>query len=90
MAEKNVIIALVLSFFVSGLGNVYNGLTTRGIVEFVVALIIGILNWLTSSTIVMIIAFIWGLYVLYDTYVCTNAINNNQAIPLLLTQIDLQ
>jgi TM2 domain-containing membrane protein YozV len=89
MAEKNMIIALVLSFFVTGLGNVYNGLTMRGLVEFVIAIVLGLLNMYVSS-IFVIIALLWALYVLYDTYQCTNAINNNETIPLLLTQIDLQ
>ena len=89
MAEKNMIIAMVLSFILTGIGNVYNGLTTRGAVEFIINCVLGILN-LYVSPIFLIINIIWWIYVLYDTYVCTNAINNNQAIPLLLTQIDLQ
>ena len=35
MAERNMLIAMVLSFFFY-LGNVYNGLMKRGLVEFVV------------------------------------------------------
>ena len=88
MAEKNMIIALVLSFLFY-LGNVYNGLKRRGAVEFVVGIILNILYY-TVSSVFGILVFIWFIYVLYDTYICTNAINNNEAIPLFLTQIDLE
>ncbi|RAP54573.1 MAG: hypothetical protein BZ137_01425 [Methanosphaera sp. rholeuAM130] len=89
MAEKNMIIAVILSLIITGLGNVYNGLITRGAVEFVIGLVLGLLG-MYVSIIFSIIGIVWALYVIYDTYLCTNAINNNQAIPLLLTQIDLQ
>ena len=88
MAERNMLIAMVLSFFFY-LGNVYNGLTKRGLVEFVVGFILNLLYYTVSSTI-GIPVFIWFIYVLYDTYVCTKAINNNQVIPKFLTQIDLE
>ncbi|MBE6486152.1 MAG: hypothetical protein E7Z85_04835 [Methanosphaera stadtmanae] len=89
MAEKNMIIALVLSFLITGLGLVYDGLIKRGIVSFVIGVIVALLNYYVSS-IFSIIGLIWALYVLYDTYQCTKAINNNQAIPLFLTQVDLE
>ncbi|MBR0471509.1 MAG: hypothetical protein IJI98_02275 [Methanosphaera sp.] len=88
MAEKNMIIAMLLSFFFY-LGNAYNGLIKRGLIEFVIGIILNILYYTVSSTI-GILVFIWFIYVLYDTYVCTNAINNNQQIPLFLTQIELE
>lgn len=89
MAQKNLAIALILSFLVTGLGLAYDGLYMRCIVSFVIALIIGFLN-LYVSTIFLIIGLLWTVYVLYDTYVCTEAINNNQPIPKFLTQIDLE
>lgn len=89
MAEKNMLIAIILGLLITGLGQVYNGLITRGIVSFVIGLIIGLLCSYVSS-IFLIISLIWIIYVLYDTYICTNAINNNQAIPKFLTQIDLE
>lgn len=90
MAEKNMIIALILSFLITGLGLVYDGLVTRGIVSFVIGLLFGLIIYVTSSTIIQLISIIYSLYVLYDTYVCTKAINENQPIPLFLTQVDLQ
>lgn len=89
MAEKNMIIALVLSFLINGLGLIYDGLITRGIVSFVIGIILSILNFYVSS-IFGLIGLIWFIWVLYDTYQCTNAINENRPIPLFLTQIDLQ
>ncbi len=89
MAEKNMIIALVLSFIFTGIGNVYDGLVKRGLVEFVVGVILNLLG-MNVSSIFTYIAIIWWAYALYDTYVCTNAINNNQAIPKFLTQFDLE
>ncbi|WP_323736003.1 hypothetical protein PXD04_08970 [Methanosphaera sp. ISO3-F5] len=89
MAQKNIIIALILSFFFTGLGQAYNGLVIRGIVSFVIAIVLGFLN-IYVSRIFVIFALIWALYVLYDTYQCTNAINNNEAIPKFLTQFDLE
>lgn len=89
MAQKNMIIALVLSILITGLGLIYDGLIKRGIASFVIALIFSILGH-TVSFIFSILGLIWALYVIYDTYQCTNAINNNQAIPLFLTQVELE
>lgn len=89
MAEKNMIIALILSFLITGLGLAYDGLYVR----FIVALVIGILITLITNLVTFvfsIVSFIWFIYVLYDTYQCTNAINNNQTIPKFLTKFDLQ
>lgn len=89
MAEKNMIIAIVLSFLITGLGLVYDGLIKRGIVSFVIAVILSLLtNYVLN--ILGIFALLWFIYVLYDTYQCTKAINENQPIPLFLTQVDLQ
>ncbi len=89
MAQKNMIIAIVLSILITGLGLIYDGLVKRGIVSFVVALIFSLLSR-TVSSLFAIIGLIWALYIIYDTYQCTNAINNNQAIPLFLTQVELE
>ena len=90
MAEqKNLIIALILSVIFTGIGNVYNGLTMRGIVEFVIGFVINAIGAFVLP-IFTYVGIIWWIYALYDTYVCTNAINNNQAIPKFLTQFDLE
>lgn len=88
MAEKNMVIALILSVFFY-IGNVYNGLVKRGLIEFIIGIILNILYY-TVYTPLGLLVFIWWVYVLYDTYQCTNAINNNEAIPKFLTQFDLE
>lgn len=86
---KNVYISVILSFFITGLGNVYNGLVKRGAVEFVISLLLGFLasqiHW-----VIVFVALIFALYVLYDTYKCTVAINENDRIPLFLGKFELE
>lgn len=82
------VIALILSVFFY-IGNVYNGLVKRGLIEFIIGIILNILYY-TVYTPLGLLVFIWWVYVLYDTYQCTNAINNNEAIPKFLTQFDLE
>ncbi len=87
---------MILSVFIIGLGNIYNGLYRRGIVEFGLAVMIGfILGEILSAFdvglfILFIIEFIWWAYNLYDTMECTDAINENKKIPYLLNNFDLQ
>lgn len=89
MANKNVWIALILSFFVTGLGNAYNGLYKRAIVEFVISLVLGLLSGYISAWI-SIFALAWTLYVLFDTYDCSNAINEGKRIPLFIGNVELE
>lgn len=88
MEEKSMVISLILSVFFY-IGNVYNGLVKRGLIEFIIGIILNILYY-TVYTPLGLLVFIWWVYVLYDTYQCTNAINNNEAIPKFLTQFDLE
>lgn len=89
MAEKNMVIALILSFFITGLGLIYDGLVSRGLISFCISLAIGLLGLFVSS-IFSIIGVVWALYSLYDTYQCTRAINENRQIPLLLTKFEIE
>lgn len=86
---KNVYIAVILSLLLTGLGNVYNGLTKRGIVEFLIAFILGLfsrrVHWILG-----LFAFAFILYALYDTYDCATAINENKRIPLFLDKYDIE
>ena len=82
MEEKNLIFALILSFIFSGVGNVYNGLAKRGLVELIVAVII--------SLVVFPLGLLWWAYTLYDTYACNVAINNNLPIPKFLFTFDIE
>ena len=85
---KNIYIAMILSLLVTGLGNIYNGLYKRGIAEFAISIVMGLLNFVIPY--LGLIGLAWLLYVLYDTYGCTTAINENKRIPLFVNNIDLQ
>lgn len=66
----NSLIAGILSFFVPGLGQALAGNIVKGIIFFIIAVILGIIvgllfkNWLAH-----IINVIYALYVAYDAYV---------------------
>ncbi|RAP52297.1 MAG: hypothetical protein BZ133_01495 [Methanosphaera sp. SHI613] len=78
------------------MGNVYAGLTKRGIIEFIISLIINAFIPMNSNymvdfnSVILYISLIWSLYVIYDTYVCIKAINNNEKIPSFLGFMDIR
>ncbi|HUU75697.1 MAG TPA: zinc ribbon domain-containing protein [Methanoregulaceae archaeon] len=76
--EKNPILSLILSFFVSGLGQVYNGETLKGVALFF-GTIIGYLLFVIPGVIVWV-------YGMYDAY--TTAKNMNEGtIPYKETNV---
>ena len=84
--HKNPIIGLVLSFIISGLGNIYAGLYRRGIFQVILSVM---LNYLTfyifpNNMILTGINLIWAFYVMYDSYICIVARNEGKEVPLLL------
>ncbi|MBE6487146.1 MAG: hypothetical protein E7Z86_00275 [Methanosphaera stadtmanae] len=86
LKHKNPIIGLVLSFIVSGLGNIYAGLYRRGIFQIIISVM---LNYLTfyifpNNMILTMINLIWAFYVMYDSYICIVARNAGKEVPLLL------
>jgi TM2 domain-containing membrane protein YozV len=72
--EKNPVLALILSLIIVGLGQVYNGQTVKGIIFFLVAVIIGL------TGIGIIISFIIWLYAMYDAYNTAQRINNGEVV----------
>ena len=74
MAEKNMIIALVLSFLWSGLGLIYAGDMKRGIILAVLALIAEILYFKVSQILGIVVFIIW-IYSMYATYKEVKAVN---------------
>ena len=74
MAEKNMIIALVLSFIWTGLGLIYAGDIQRGAILAVAALICEILLFYVSQLFGIIVFILWA-YSLYATYKEVQAIN---------------
>lgn len=70
----NPVLALIISFFFPGIGTVYAGNVMKGIIIFVVALILGAL-----ATIFLLGIIAWILYVIvwlygmYDAYTTAKA-----------------
>ena len=67
MAEKNMIIALVLSIIWSGLGLIYAGNMQKGIILAVLAIIFEVLLLCVNQIFGLIVFIIW-IYSLYATY----------------------
>lgn len=65
--ETKAIIALVISFFLTGLGIAYLGDIKKGVGIFAIAIILGILNLYVSSIFYYIAILVW-IAALYLTY----------------------
>lgn len=74
MAEKNMIVAMVLSLIWSGLGLIYADDAKRGIILAVAAVIFEILMYLVSGIFGMVVFIIW-VYSMYATYKQVKTIN---------------
>ncbi|MDV0444783.1 hypothetical protein MmiAt1_03230 [Methanimicrococcus sp. At1] len=68
--EKNTFFALILSFIIPGLGQVYNGNFWKG-VGFMIAVPLGTLFLIVPGVAI----WIWGMY---DAYTDADKINNNE------------
>jgi len=70
----NPILALIISFFLPGIGTVYAGNVMKGIIIFIVALILGALATILLLGIIAYILYIivW-LYGMYDAYTTASA-----------------
>ena len=82
--EKSPILAAILSFLIIGLGQIYLGLTKKGLILFVLAIVSGILMLVLIGFALWLL--IW-LYAIYDGYNSANKMNNG--IPVEDT-LDLQ
>ena len=66
----NAILAAILSFIIPGLGQALSGDIKKGVVLFVIAVIMGIIaTWIFRTWIVYIIDLAISLYAAYDAYV---------------------
>ena len=74
MANKNMIIALVLSFIWSGLGLIYAGDMQKGIILAVLAIIAEVLFLCVSQIFGLVVFIIW-IYSMYATYKQVKAVN---------------
>ncbi|MBQ2636723.1 MAG: hypothetical protein IJG09_08525 [Methanobrevibacter sp.] len=65
----NAILAAILSFLIPGLGQAYAGDIKKGIIFFVIAIVIwAIASFVFQHWIVWIIDLIYALYSAYDAY----------------------
>lgn len=75
--EKNPFLALICSLIIPGLGQVYDGLTARGIAIFFGTLV-GLVIYIIPGI------FVW-IFGMYDAYSLANKMNN-QEIPFMPTK----
>lgn len=65
----NAILAAILSFFIPGLGQAVAGDIKKGIIFFVIAIVLGIIITLIfRHWVVRLIGLLYSLYVAYDAY----------------------
>ena len=68
----NGILAAILSFIIPGLGQAYAGDIKKGVIFFIIAVVIGLIATFVFRTwIVYLIDVIYALYVAYDAYQMT-------------------
>lgn len=74
MAQKNMAIAIIISFLLTGLGIAYAGDVKKGLIFFAIAIVLNILGmWV--SFIFSILSIILWVYALYQTYLEVKAVN---------------
>lgn len=67
--ENDAIINGILSFFIPGLGQAIEGYKARGIILFVIAVILSVIFYvLHVGYIKYVVSFVYGLIVAYDAY----------------------
>ena len=76
-ASKSPGLAAILSFFIVGLGQIYIGLTKKGILLFIGAVISGFLMLILIGWITWLV--IWG-YGIYDAYNSAEKMNQGIAV----------
>lgn len=69
-------IAAVLSFFWTGVGQIYNGQILKGILLIILQAINGLLMFVLIGFITYPIVWIWGMY---DAYKTAERMNRNQS-----------
>ncbi|MDH7578179.1 MAG: hypothetical protein QHH75_10265 [Bacillota bacterium] len=67
MAAKNPGLAAILSFFIVGLGQIYNGQIGKGIALMVAAVISGLLCTILIGFILLPVVWIYGIWDAYKT-----------------------
>lgn len=76
-SNKSPALAAILSFLIIGLGQVYLGLTKKGIILFILAIVSGILTVIFIGFILWLLVWI---YAIYDGYNSANKINDGVVV----------
>ena len=63
----NEILAAILSFFIPGLGQAYAGDIKKGVIFFVIAVVIAIISFFTAF-LLSFLSLIFAIYAAYDAY----------------------
>ena len=74
MAEKNMVIALVLSLIFTGIGIVYAGDVKKGLIFFAASIVLNLQGMWVSFIFSWISILVWA-YALYQTYLEVQAAN---------------
>ena len=74
---KNAGVAVVLSFFWTGLGQIYNGQIFKGLIMIGIQFINGLLMFILIGYITAPLFWIWGMYDAYRTAERINAKNQS-------------
>lgn len=72
VSNKSPVLAAVLSFFIPGVGQIYDGLVKRGILFIILGIIFVILYAIVIGAFLYLILWIYGMY---DAYNCAKKIN---------------
>lgn len=67
MDEKNMMVALVISFILTGLGIAYAGNVQKGVILFAAAVVLNVLGLWVSMIFSLLSIAVW-IYGLYATY----------------------
>lgn len=82
--HKEPILSLVLSFFIPGLGQVYNGQLVKGIVIFALYVFLwivsGALMFVLIGFCTMVLPLLLWLYAIYDAYSVAGKINRGEKV----------
>ena len=74
MSEKNMAVALIISFIFTGLGIAYAGDVKKGLIFFAIAVVLNILGMWVHMVFSLISIVVW-IYALYATYQEVQAVN---------------
>lgn len=75
--DKNIILAIILSVFLPGLGQIYLGLDNKGALFLIAYVVSAVLILLIIGFFLCIIIWIWALI---DTIISTNALNRGEEV----------